>query len=116
MSGRDEMTNGMELCPSTPENIECLEFELAADVTNMLQWREILAQGDADKLISKLDNKYWAAHSGKLETREVCELKHAFGVVRDNIQAMGHRRIGWSQSEHSGEKTIVTESILTHHI
>ena len=98
---RDDMLRrkGAEVCLLSPENVECIELELAADATNMLQWREILVQGYADRLLSKLGSKYWSAHSGKLETRELRELKNAFGVVRDNIQAVATTTSDWVSSK-----------------
>ena len=98
---RDDMLRrkGAEVCLLSPENVECIELELAADATNMLQWREILVQGYADRLLSKLESKYWSAHSGKLETRELRELKNAFGVVRDTIQAVATTTSDWVSSK-----------------
>ena len=65
------------VCQLSPENVECLEFDLATDATNVLQWRDILAQGGSERLLDKLENKYWSVHSGKLATGELRELKAA---------------------------------------
>ena len=86
-------------CQLSPENVDCIEFELASEATNVLQWRNILIQGGAERLLDKLENKYWLPHSGKVATRELRELRGAFEVVRDNIKAMSVSTIDWVTSK-----------------
>ena len=88
-----------DVCQLSPENIECLDFDLATDATNVLQWRDILAQGGSERLLDKLENKYWSVHRGKLATRELRELKAAFEIVRDNVRVASTRSADWITSK-----------------
>ena len=88
-----------DVCQLSPENVECLDFDLASDATNVLQWRDILAQGGSERLLDKLENKYWSVHKGKLATRELRELKAAFEIVRDNVKAASTRSADWITSK-----------------
>eukprot|EP01060_Flectonema_neradi_P000869 TRINITY_DN10519_c0_g1_i2.p1 TRINITY_DN10519_c0_g1~~TRINITY_DN10519_c0_g1_i2.p1 ORF type:complete len:220 (-),score=19.87 TRINITY_DN10519_c0_g1_i2:507-1166(-) len=85
----------------TPE-IKVIDMDRAADATNVLQWREIIAQGaeQVEFLLLRIEMKFWIPHAAKVETGEIKELRRAFEVVRDNIRAAVGLGDSWTSQEH----------------